>query len=86
MTFNAEQLKAQLPYYLTAEPAQKELVRNLDALNRGAKTVYYISEARGVGGDGILQGDGWWDFQLYSFDTGKTCRKEHRNFELVRHF
>ena len=72
MTFDAEQLKDQIPFYLTAEPAQRELVRNLDALNRGTRTGYYISKARGVGADSILQGDGWHGFQLYSFDTGES--------------
>ncbi len=71
MTLDAGQLKAQIPFYLTAEPAQRELVRNLDALNRGTKTGYYISAAREVRADAILQGDGWCGFQLYSFDTGK---------------
>lgn len=71
MTFDAEQLKNQIPYYLTAEPEQKELVRSLDALNRGAKTGYYISAAREPDADAMLQGDGWRGFQLYSFDAGE---------------
>lgn len=71
MSFDAEQLKTQIPFYLTAEPAQKELVRNLDALNRGAASGYYISSVREPDADAMLQGDGWRGFQLYSFDAGE---------------
>ena len=71
MTLDAEQLKNQIPFYLTAEPAQKELVRNLDALNKGVTTGYYISAAREPDANSMLQGDGWRGFQLLSFDTGK---------------
>lgn len=70
MTFDAEQLKNQIPFYLTAETAQKELVKNLDALNRGVTTGYYISAAREPDADSMLQGDGWRGFQLLSFETG----------------
>ena len=71
MTLDAEKLKAQIPYYLTAEPAQEELVCNLDALSRGTKRGYYISAASGVKADAILQGDGRKGFQLYSFYKGE---------------
>ena len=71
MTFDPEQLKNQIPFYLTAEPAQKELVNNLNALNNGAMTGYYISAAREPDADSMLQGDGWGGFQLLRFDTGK---------------
>ena len=71
MTFDAEQLKSQIPFYLTAEPKQEELIRNLEALNRGTKKGYYIANARDVNTDAILQGDGWRGFQFYSFETGK---------------
>lgn len=70
MTLDAEQLKSQIPFYLTAEPAQRELVKNLDALNRGATTGYYISAAREPDSEAMLQGDGWRGFQLFSFDAG----------------
>ena len=71
MAFDAEQLKNQIPFYLAAEPAQKELVQNLDALNRGVTAGYYISAVRGPDADSMLQGDGWRGFQLLSFDTGE---------------
>ncbi len=71
MTFDADQLKNQIPFYLVAEPAQKELVRNLDALNRGATSGYYISAAREPDEEAMLQGDGWRGFLLFSFDTGE---------------
>lgn len=71
MAFNAEQLKTQIPYYLTAEPKQKELLQNLEALCRGTQKGYYISAAINVSPNEVLQGDGWQGFQLYSFKTGK---------------
>ena len=71
MTFDAEQLRKQIPFYLVGEPEQKELVRNLDALNRGVTTGYYISAAREPDANSMLQGDGWPGFQLFSFDTGE---------------
>lgn len=71
MTFDAAQLKNQIPFYLTDEPARKELIRNLDALNRGVTTGYYISSAREPDTDSMLQGDGWRGFQLFSFDAGE---------------
>lgn len=71
MTFDAEELKNQIPFYLTAEPEQKELVRNLDALTRGVTTGYYIPSAREPDASSVLQGDGWQDFQLFSFEAGE---------------
>ena len=71
MTFDAEQLKTQIPFYLTAEPNQKELLRNLETLNQGSKKGYYTPTARDINPDEVLQGDGWRGFKLYSFETGK---------------
>ena len=70
MTFDVEQLKKQIPFYLSAELEQKELVRNLDALNRGVTSGYYISAARKPDEGSVLQGDGWRGFQVFSFDNG----------------
>ncbi len=69
MTFDAEQLKTQIPFYVTVEPNQKEFLRNLESLNQGSKKGYYISTARDVSPDEVLQGDGWRGFKLYSFET-----------------
>ncbi len=80
MTFDTGQLKTQIPYYLTAEPDQKELLSNLQALNRGAEKGYYISATKDIGPDAVLQGDGWQGFQLYSFKTGK--KREVRGIVL----
>ncbi|MCP4185516.1 MAG: hypothetical protein GY761_19770 [Hyphomicrobiales bacterium] len=71
MTLDTEQLRNQIPFYLTAQPAQKEFVHNLDALNRGAVAGYYISAAREPNAESMLQGDVWRGFQIYSFDTGE---------------
>ncbi|MGY6646896.1 MAG: hypothetical protein ACXIVD_16930 [Salinarimonas sp.] len=70
MALDVDQLKNQIPFYLTAEPAQKELVQNLRALLRGARSGYYISSAKDIDDDTMLQGDGWNGFQLYSFQKG----------------
>ncbi len=71
MTLDAENLKSQIPYYLTAAPAQKELVENLSALSNGAKRGYYISAAREHDDTSMLQGDGWRGFQILSFASGE---------------
>jgi len=71
MTFDAEQLKNHIPFYLTTEPKQKEFLDNFDALLQVTKHGYYISAARDISEDKILQGDGWSGFQLYYFDTGQ---------------
>lgn len=70
MTFDAETLRKQIPYYLTAEPAQKALVRELKALSEGATVGYYLNKLSDPHGDAMLQGDGWPGFQVFSFDSG----------------
>ncbi len=80
MPIDPEQLKNQIPYYLTAEPAQKELVRNLEALSQGATAGYYISAAREPNANVMLQGDGCRGFHLFSFDTGE--RRDVRGIVL----
>lgn len=71
MTFDADSLRQQIPYYLTAAPAQKALVADLKALIDGAKKGYFIP----TGYDGytaeMLQGDGWRGFQIFSFKSAK---------------
>ncbi|MCB1467633.1 MAG: hypothetical protein KDK08_10935 [Rhizobiaceae bacterium] len=70
MTFDADALRQQIPYYLTAAPEQKVLAAELKALIEGADKGYFIP----VGYDGytaeMLQGDGWRGFQVFSFKTG----------------
>lgn len=67
MTFDADAFRQQLPYYLTAAPAQKEFLTELKKLIEGADRGYYIPK----GYDGytaeMLQGDGWRGFKVYSF-------------------
>ena len=71
MTFDADQLKKQIPYYLTSDREQRDFAKNLGALNDGVKTGYYIPAARAPNADSMLQGDGWCGFQLFSFETNK---------------
>lgn len=71
MTFDAEALQKQIPYYLTAEPAQKVLVAELKALSEGATTKgYFIPRGYAPHATAMLQGDGWRGFQVFSFATG----------------
>ena len=67
MTFDADALRQQIPYYLTADPAQKVLLAELRSLSDGANNGYFIPK----GYDGytaeILQGDGWRGFHIFSF-------------------
>ncbi len=70
MTFDADTLRRQIPYYLTAAPAQKELVGELKALNEGAMVGYYLHKLSDPHGDNMMQGDGWPGFQLFSFQSG----------------
>lgn len=70
MTFDADALRQQIPYYLTAAPERKVLVDELKKLIDGADSGYFIP----TGYDGytteMLQGDGWRGFQIYSFSSG----------------
>lgn len=72
MTFDAEALRQQIPYYLTAASAQKVLVAELKKLIEGADRGYFIP----TGYDGytteMLQGDGWRGFKIFSFQSGKV--------------
>lgn len=72
MTFDADALRQQIPYYLTAAPAQKALLAELKALVEGADKGYFIP----AGYDGytaeMLQGDGWRGFQVFSFKSGNV--------------
>jgi len=70
MTFDAEALRQQIPYYLTADPAQKQLVKGLKALSEGATNGYFIPADADPYGKDMLQGDGWRGFQVYSFVSG----------------
>jgi len=70
MTFDPNSLRQQIPYYLTAEPAQKELVEGLRALSEGATNGYFFPPERDPNANDILQGDGWRGFQIFSFASG----------------
>ncbi len=71
MTLDAETLKQQIPYYLTAEPAQKALLDGLEALKQGATAGYFIQMLFDPHAKSMLQGDGWMGFQVFSFGSGR---------------
>ena len=68
MALNEEALWRQVPYYLTADPARKELFASLQALNDGANKGYFIPSAFDSFSTKMLQGDGWAGLHLYSFN------------------
>jgi hypothetical protein len=72
MTFDADALRQQIPYYLTAAPAQRVLVKELKALTEGADKGYFIPAGYDGYSDEMLQGDGWRGFQVFSFKSGKV--------------
>lgn len=80
MSFSAENLKDQIPYYLTSAPAQKELVANLEAILSGAQTGYYLNATQDSYIDERLQGDGWRGLPLFSYSSGE--KKEVRGILL----
>lgn len=67
MALNEEALWQQIPYYLTADPARKELFANLTSLNEGADRGYFIQSGFDPYAERMLQGDGWQGLSLYSF-------------------
>jgi hypothetical protein len=72
MTFDADALRQQIPYYLTAAPEQKVLLAELKKLIEGADRGYFIPAGHdGYTGD-LLQGDGWRGFQVYSFKSSSV--------------
>jgi hypothetical protein len=70
MTFDADALRQQIPYYLTAAPAQKGLLAELQKLIEGADKGYFIPTGYDGYTDEMLQGDGWRGFQIFSFNSG----------------
>jgi hypothetical protein len=70
MSFDVETLKRQIPYYLTAPPAQKELVGELKALSGGATVGYFLHILSDMHAQSLLQGDGWSGLQVLSFVSG----------------
>ena len=70
MTIDAENLKRQIPYYLTAED-RRVLVDELKAIASGQKVSYILGSFHDNFIDTMLQGDGWRGFQVFSFETGE---------------
>lgn len=74
MTFDADALRQQIPYYLTAAPSQKALLVELKALTEGADKGYFIPAGYDDYKAQILQGDGWHGFQVFLFQS-KNVKK-----------
>jgi len=70
MSFDEDALRLQIPYYLTADPARKVLLKDLDALSKGATAGYFISPISDRFQADLLQGDGWRGLQVYHFASG----------------
>lgn len=75
MSFNAEDIKRQIPYYL-AESDQKALVSELNAFNSGQQPDFFLSSYNDNFENVLLQGDCWTGFELLLFSSGvrKTVR------------
>lgn len=70
MNLDADSLRQQIPYYLTAED-RHVLVEELKAITQGGTVDYFLSSYRDTFKSTMLQGDGWRGFQLFKFDTGE---------------
>jgi hypothetical protein len=70
MAFDIEALKQQIPYYLTADPAKRELINQLSLLSTGAEKGYFITKISDPNSGDVLQGDCWTGFQNLSFKSG----------------
>ena len=70
MIIDADSLRQQIPYYLTAEN-RRVLVDELNAISSGQKVNYILSNAHNEFVDTMLQGDGWRGFEVFSFVSGK---------------
>ena len=70
MAFDSEALKQQIPYYLTADPAKRELINQLSLLSKGADKGYFIPRSSDPNLGEVLQGDCWTGFQILSFKSG----------------
>ncbi|MCA0405301.1 MAG: hypothetical protein LCH39_04025 [Proteobacteria bacterium] len=71
MTFDAAQLRNQIPYYLTSAPEQKAFIYDLEQLLNGAKAGYFAPNQFDMHRKEMLQGDGWGSFSVYSFKNSK---------------
>lgn len=71
MSFDADALRQQIPYYLTADPSQKVLLAEIKSLSEGAHKGYFIPKNHDGYTAEMLQGDGWRGFQVFSFANGK---------------
>jgi len=69
MMFDADVLRQQIPYYLTAPPDQRKFLKELKSLGDGAKSGYFISPQSDPYLDEMLQGDGWRNFQIFLFEA-----------------
>lgn len=71
MNFDAETLKAQIPYYLTSND-RKKLLKGLESLASGAASWgYFLSDYDNPYKERMLQGDGWRGFRVYKFESSK---------------
>ena len=70
MTFDAESLEQQIPYYLTAADKQV-LISELNAIASGGTADYFLNISQDSFKANMLQGDGWTGFQLFLFNTGE---------------
>lgn len=65
-------LEEYLPGYLTLSPKQREFLVALHSLaGRASAHGYFLQKFFDQHGDVMMQGDGWSEFQVFSFKSGK---------------
>jgi hypothetical protein len=70
MAFCIEDLREQIPFYLTSPTDQADFINALEALISGASKGYFINDQFDPYKSELLQGDAWKGFQLFSFSRG----------------
>lgn len=70
MSIDAESLRQQIPYYLTAKD-QAALVEQLGAFSAGKSPDYLLGERQDGFRNEMLQGDGWSGLQLFIHTSGE---------------
>lgn len=70
MNFDADNLKRQLPHYLTPRDHQI-ILEDSEKISRGNVVNYFLNPNRNNFETEMLRGDGWKGLQIFKFNTGK---------------
>lgn len=70
MEFDAENLKEQIPHYLT-DHDKKQLIEELKAILSGENNSFILSDYNDNFENEMLQGDGWSPFSIYEYRSSQ---------------